>query len=81
MNFEKRVVIHRSGVPDCDKYCLVTLDDGTMERAFFDKKWIFVDEYLHDQGEVKAWCYIDSLFDAPKNVDIRMYIDGEESRI
>ena len=78
-NFEKRVVIHQAGVPNSDKYCLVLLEDGIkMQRAFYDEKWIFCEDYLPRNDQVKAWCYIEDLFESPKNVDIRMYIDESE---
>ena len=80
-NFEKRVVIHRSGVPNSDKYCLAMLEDGTMQKAFFDNKWIFCDDYMPATENVKAWCYIEDLFESPKNIDIRLYIDESESCI
>ena len=80
-NFEKRVVIHQAGVPNSDKYCLVMLEDGTMQKAFFDDKWILFDDYDPSIVKVKSWCYIEDLFKLPKNVDIRMYIDESESCI
>ena len=73
-NFEKRVVIHQDGVPNSDKYCLVMLEDGTMQKAFFDDKWILFDDYNPSIVNVKSWCYIEDLFKSPKNLDIRMYI-------
>ena len=81
MNFEKRVVIHQAGVPTSDKYCLVMLEDGTMQKAFFDDKWILFDDYNPSIVNVKSWCYIEDLFKSPKNLDIRMYIDESESCI
>ena len=81
MNFEKRAVIHQSGVPTSDKYCLVLFEDGMMHIAFYNNKWILVHDYMTSTDNVKAWCYIEDLFDAPKNVDIRMYIDESESCI
>ena len=82
-NFEKRVVIHWSGVPDSDKYCLVLLEDGTMNRAHHseDYGWVSAEEGFLANREVKAWCYIDCLFEEPKTVDIRMFIDEAESCI
>ena len=83
MNFEKRVVIHRSGVPTSDKYCLVLLNDGTMNRAHYSEKygWVSAEEGFLTKREVKSWCYIEDLFESHKNVDIRMYIDESESCI
>ena len=81
-NFEKRVVIHDGKeVPSNDKYCLALLKDGTMQRAFYNREWVFCEDYLPREDDVKAWCYIEDLFEAPKNVDIRMYIGKSESRI
>ena len=79
-NFEKRVVIHRSGVPDSDKYCLVLLEDGEMCRAHHGKEfgWVSAEESVLSSRTVKAWCYIEDLFEAPKNIDIRLYIDEKE---
>ena len=79
--FKKRVVIHRSGVPDSVKYCLVLLDDGSMQRAFYNDEWVFCEEYLPVMEKVKEWCYIEDLFEVPKNTDIRMYIDENENCI
>ena len=79
-NFEKRVVIHQAGVPNSDKYCLVMLEDGTMQKAFYDEgEWVFCNDNL--PKNIKAWFYIEDLFEAPKNVDIRLYIDESESCI
>ena len=80
-NFEKRVVIHDGAeVPSDSKYCLVLLENGMMQRAFYyTGEWIFCNEYLPEQ--IIAWCYIEDLFKQPKNVDIRMYIGKSESRI
>ena len=79
--FEKRVVIHRSGVPDSVKYCLVLLDDGSMQRAFYNEEWVFCEEYLPVMEKVKAWCYIENLFEVHESSDIRMYIEESENRI
>ena len=79
-NFVKRVVVHQAGVPNSDKYCLVLLDDGTINRAHHseDYGWVSAEEGFLAKREVKAWCYIEDLFESPKNVDIRMYIDESE---
>lgn len=84
-NFEKRVVIHDGKeVPSDDRYCLVLLSDGAMHRAFFDKEdkdWILEGDYIRDKDNVVGWFYIEDLFDAPKNVDIRFYLDEKEKQI
>ena len=81
-NFEKRVVIHDGKeIPSHYIYCLVLLEDGTMQRAFWDIYWISSEDNILTKDEVKAWCYIEDLFESPKNVDIRMYIDESENSI
>ena len=76
-NFEKRVVIHQSGVPNSDKYCLVMLEDGTMQKAFYDEgEWVFCNDNLPEK--IKAWFYIEGIFDTQESADIRMYIDESE---
>ena len=81
-NFEKRVLIHDGKeVPSDERYCLALLKDGTMHRAFYNREWVFCDDYLTREDDVKAWCYIEGLFEEPKSADIRMYIDEEDNRI
>ena len=78
-NFEKRVVIHDGKeVPSDDRYCLVLLKNGIQQRAFYNRKWFFCEGHLYREEEVKAWLYIEDLFEAPKNIDIRLYIDEKE---
>ena len=65
-NFEKRVVIHDGKeVPSDDRYCLVLLKNGMQQRAFYNREWIFCEDYLPMKDDVKAWCYIEKLFEGP----------------
>ena len=80
-NFERRVVIHDGKeVPSDSRYCLLKTEGGTMTIAFFDNQWVFGEDY-YTNNEIKAWCYIEDLFEAPNSADIRMYIDENEKCI
>lgn len=83
INFARRVMIHQNKeVPTDERYCIVLLHDGDIQKAFYnDTSWIFSGDFPLDRPAVKAWFYVEDLFEKQESVDIREFVDDKDGRI
>ena len=81
--FNKQITISDGKTtPSDDRYCIVLMYNGDIQKAFYrDGDWIFSDGFYLQMPCIKAWFYVENIFDSPENIDIRMYISESESRI
>ena len=81
--FNKQITItDGKTTPSDDRYCIVMMYDGDIQKAFYrDGDWIFSDGFYLQRPCIKAWFYVEDVFDMHEQPDIRMYVDAQEGQI